>query len=100
MILDEQRKYVSSLTEEISKRGAGIPGHPGQVSFEIPRYALVSCPDGEEVEKKGYCALCSYRMWIIELAAHILFFLQISQQELDTIVNTQHEILRHVNEMK
>ncbi|XP_036178297.1 protein ERGIC-53 isoform X2 [Myotis myotis] len=54
MILDEQRKYVSSLTEEISKRGAGIPGHHGQIS----------------------------------------------QQELDTIVNTQHEILRHVNEMK
>lgn len=33
MILDEQRRYVSSLTEEISKRGAGIPGQQGQVSF-------------------------------------------------------------------
>lgn len=32
MILDEQRKYVSSLTEELSKRGAGLPGQHGQVS--------------------------------------------------------------------
>lgn len=31
MILDEQRRYVSSLTEEISKRGAGAPGQQGQV---------------------------------------------------------------------
>lgn len=54
MILDEQRRYVSSLTEEISKRGAGIPGQHGQIT----------------------------------------------QQELDTVVNTQHEILRQVNEMK
>ncbi|ERE82903.1 protein ERGIC-53-like protein [Cricetulus griseus] len=54
MILDEQRRYVSSLTEEISRRGAGTPGQPGQVS----------------------------------------------QQELDTVVKTQHEILRQVNEMK
>ncbi|XP_006913771.1 protein ERGIC-53 [Pteropus alecto] len=54
MILDEQRKYVSSLSEEISKRGAGIPGQHGQIT----------------------------------------------QQELDTVVNTQHEILRQVNEMK
>uniref|UniRef100_F6SS58 Lectin, mannose binding 1 n=1 Tax=Macaca mulatta TaxID=9544 RepID=F6SS58_MACMU len=54
MILDEQRRYVSSLTEEISKRGAGMPGQHGQIS----------------------------------------------QQELDTVVKTQHEILRQVNEMK
>ncbi|GAB5579534.1 protein ERGIC-53 isoform X1 [Prionailurus iriomotensis] len=54
MILDEQRRYVSSLTEEISKRGAGIPGQHGQIT----------------------------------------------QQEMDTVVNTQHEILRQVNEMK
>lgn len=26
--------------------------------------------------------------------------LQVSQQELDTVVKTQHEILRQVNEMK
>ncbi|KAJ7335257.1 hypothetical protein JRQ81_013198 [Phrynocephalus forsythii] len=32
MILDEQRRYVSALTEEISKRGAGVPGQQGQVS--------------------------------------------------------------------
>ncbi|KAB0366732.1 hypothetical protein FD754_010888 [Muntiacus muntjak] len=54
MILDEQRRYVSSLTEEIAKRGAGAPGQPGQTF----------------------------------------------QQELDTVMNTQHEILRQVNEMK
>lgn len=54
MILDEQRRYVSSLTEEISKRGAGAPGQQGQTF----------------------------------------------QQELDTVVNTQHEILRQVNELK
>ncbi|XP_004601758.2 protein ERGIC-53 isoform X1 [Sorex araneus] len=53
MILDEQRRYVSSLTEEISKRGT-VAGQPGQLS----------------------------------------------QQNLDTIVNTQHEILRQVNEIK
>jgi hypothetical protein len=34
MILDEQRRYVSSLTEEISRRGAGTPGQPGQVSSD------------------------------------------------------------------
>lgn len=54
MILDEQRRYVSSLTEEISKRGSGIPGQHGQIT----------------------------------------------QQELDTVVKTHHEILRQVNEMK
>ncbi|KAM7320439.1 hypothetical protein ACRRTK_020882 [Alexandromys fortis] len=54
MILDEQRRYVSSLTEEISRRGTGTPGQLGQVS----------------------------------------------QQELDTVVKTQQEILRQVNEMK
>uniref|UniRef100_H0VJ37 Lectin, mannose binding 1 n=1 Tax=Cavia porcellus TaxID=10141 RepID=H0VJ37_CAVPO len=54
MILDEQRRYVSSLTEEISKRGAGVPGQPGQIT----------------------------------------------QQEVDTVVKTQHEILRQVNEVK
>ncbi|XP_032278651.1 protein ERGIC-53 [Halichoerus grypus] len=54
MILDEQRRYVSSLTEEIAKRGSGVPGQQGQIT----------------------------------------------QQELDTVVNTQHEILRQVNEMK
>ncbi|XP_076991443.1 protein ERGIC-53 [Tamandua tetradactyla] len=54
MILDEQRRYVSSLTEELSKRGAGIPGQHGQIT----------------------------------------------QQEVDTVVKTQHEILRQVNEMK
>ncbi|XP_060029937.1 protein ERGIC-53 isoform X2 [Erinaceus europaeus] len=53
MILDEQRRYVSSLTEEISRRGPGAMGHG-----------------------------------------------QITQQELNTIVNTQNEILRQVNEMK
>ncbi|EMP26707.1 Protein ERGIC-53 [Chelonia mydas] len=54
MILDEQRRYVSAVTEEIAKRGAGIPGQQGQVS----------------------------------------------QQELDTIVKTQEEVLRQVNEMR
>ncbi|XP_028915699.1 protein ERGIC-53 [Ornithorhynchus anatinus] len=54
MILDEQRRYVTSLTDEISKRGAGIQGHQGQVA----------------------------------------------QQELDTVVKTQQEVLRQVNEMK
>ncbi|KAF6088253.1 lectin, mannose binding 1 [Phyllostomus discolor] len=54
MILDEQRKYVSSLAEELSKRGAGTPGQHGQIS----------------------------------------------QQELDTVANTQQEILRQVNEIK
>lgn len=32
MILDEQRRYVSAVTEEIAKRGAGFPGQQGQVS--------------------------------------------------------------------
>ena len=41
-----------------------------------------------------------YKMGITELAGHLLCFLQITQQELDTVVNTQHEILRQVNEMK
>uniref|UniRef100_A0A8D0LBI1 Lectin, mannose binding 1 n=1 Tax=Sphenodon punctatus TaxID=8508 RepID=A0A8D0LBI1_SPHPU len=52
MILDEQRRYVSAVTDEIAKRGAS--GQPGQVS----------------------------------------------QQELGTVVKTQEEVLRHVNEMR
>lgn len=32
MILDEQRKYVSAVTEEIAKRGAAFQGQQGQVS--------------------------------------------------------------------
>ncbi|XP_004579517.1 protein ERGIC-53 [Ochotona princeps] len=54
MILDEQRRYVSSLTEEISKRGAGVLGQHGQIK----------------------------------------------QQEVDSVVNAQQEILRQVNEVK
>lgn len=32
MILDEQRKYVSAVTEEIAKRGAGSAAQQGQVN--------------------------------------------------------------------
>ncbi|XP_032069436.1 protein ERGIC-53-like isoform X1 [Thamnophis elegans] len=32
MILDEQRRYVSAVTEEISKRGSNVPSHEGQAS--------------------------------------------------------------------
>ncbi|NXC74815.1 LMAN1 protein, partial [Anhinga anhinga] len=31
MILDEQRRYVSAVTDEIAKRGAGFPGQQGQM---------------------------------------------------------------------
>ncbi|XP_015261334.1 PREDICTED: protein ERGIC-53 isoform X1 [Gekko japonicus] len=34
MILDEQRRYVSTLSDEISKRGAGVPGQQGQVPLQ------------------------------------------------------------------
>ena len=40
MILDEQRRYVSSLTEELSKRGAGTPGQQGQVNLRGPWMCL------------------------------------------------------------
>ncbi|NXR12126.1 LMAN1 protein, partial [Semnornis frantzii] len=36
MILDEQRKYVSAVTEEIAKRGAGVPGQQGQANRVDP----------------------------------------------------------------
>lgn len=52
------------------------------------------------VGKKGSCGVWSCRVWAVELVARRLFFPQITQQELDTVVNTQHEILRQVNEMK
>lgn len=32
MILDEQRRYVSAVTDEIAKRGAGFPSQQGQVN--------------------------------------------------------------------
>lgn len=36
MILDEQRRYVSAVTEEIAKRGgSGVPGQQGQVNFKL-----------------------------------------------------------------
>nr|XP_030114504.1 protein ERGIC-53 isoform X4 [Taeniopygia guttata] len=54
MILDEQRKYVSAVTEEIAKRGAGFPGQQGQVS----------------------------------------------QQEIETVVKTQEEVIRQVKEIR
>ncbi|OXB77153.1 UNVERIFIED_CONTAM: hypothetical protein H355_014724 [Colinus virginianus] len=54
MILDEQRRYVSAVTEEIAKRGAAVSGQQGQVS----------------------------------------------QQEIDTVVKTQEEVIKQVNEMK
>ncbi|XP_042309852.1 protein ERGIC-53 isoform X2 [Sceloporus undulatus] len=34
MILDEQRRYVSSLTDEISKRAPGVPGQVSQQGLE------------------------------------------------------------------
>ncbi|KAK6494384.1 protein ERGIC-53-like [Huso huso] len=34
MILDEQRRYVTVVTDEITKRGALTPGQPGQVPTE------------------------------------------------------------------
>uniref|UniRef100_A0A803YN51 L-type lectin-like domain-containing protein n=1 Tax=Meleagris gallopavo TaxID=9103 RepID=A0A803YN51_MELGA len=54
MILDEQRRYVSAVTEEIAKRGAAVSGQQGQVS----------------------------------------------QREIDTVVKTQEEVIKQVNEMK
>ncbi|XP_068280556.1 protein ERGIC-53 [Nyctibius grandis] len=54
MILDEQRRYVSAVTDEIAKRGAGFPGQQGQAS----------------------------------------------QQEIETVVKTQEEVIRQVNEMR
>ncbi|XP_051630587.1 protein ERGIC-53 [Manacus candei] len=54
MILDEQRRYVSAVTDEIAKRGAGLPGQQGQVS----------------------------------------------QQEIETVVKTQEEVIRQVNEIR
>ncbi|NXX34872.1 LMAN1 protein, partial [Nicator chloris] len=54
MILDEQRKYVSAVTEEIAKRGAGFPGQQGQVS----------------------------------------------QQEIETVMKTQEEVIRQVKEIR
>ncbi|XP_037228291.1 protein ERGIC-53-like isoform X2 [Falco rusticolus] len=54
MILDEQRRYVSAVTDEIAKRGAGFPGQQGQVL----------------------------------------------QQEIETVVKTQEEVIRQVNEMR
>uniref|UniRef100_A0A8C3GJM3 Lectin, mannose binding 1 n=1 Tax=Cairina moschata TaxID=8855 RepID=A0A8C3GJM3_CAIMO len=54
MILDEQRRYVSAVTDEIAKRGAGVPGQQ----------------------------------------------VQVSQQEIDTVVKTQEEVIRQVNEMR
>nr|XP_060617329.1 protein ERGIC-53 [Anolis sagrei ordinatus] len=35
MILDEQRRYVSSLTDEISKRATGVPGQVSQQGIDI-----------------------------------------------------------------
>ncbi|NXA51242.1 LMAN1 protein, partial [Nothocercus julius] len=32
MILDEQRRYVSAVTEEFTRRGAGVPDQQGQIS--------------------------------------------------------------------
>ena len=46
------------------------------------------------------CWRALYGVGTLGLAGHLLFFLQTFQQELDTVVNTQHEILRQVNEMK
>ncbi|NWI49519.1 LMAN1 protein, partial [Calyptomena viridis] len=54
MILDEQRRYVSAVTDEIAKRGAAFPGQQGQVS----------------------------------------------QQEIETVVKTQEEVIRQVNEIR
>ncbi|KAH0627856.1 hypothetical protein JD844_008375 [Phrynosoma platyrhinos] len=34
MILDEQRRYVSSLTDEISRRASGVPGQVSQQGLE------------------------------------------------------------------
>lgn len=35
MILDEQRRYVSAVTDEIAKRGAGVPGQQVQVTQKV-----------------------------------------------------------------
>lgn len=106
MILDEQRRYVSSLTEEIAKRGAGAPGQQGQVSWPGPRRCLGEGRSlGWRSGRKEAEAVWVLRAVLSEVGAlglpgHLVFFLQTFQQELDTVVNTQHEILRQVNEMK
>lgn len=106
MILDEQRRYVSSLTEEIAKRGAGAPGQPGQVSLPGLRRCLgegrsLGWRSGrKEAEAVWVLHGVLAGVGALGLAGHLVFFLQTFQQELDTVVNTQHEILRQVNEMK
>lgn len=59
MILDEQRRYVSSLTEEISKRGAGAPGQQGQVSLRGPWMCLRQGRKQEPCLGVRRCALWS-----------------------------------------
>ncbi|NWI88752.1 LMAN1 protein, partial [Pitta sordida] len=54
MILDEQRRYVSAVTEEVAKRGAVLPAQPGQFS----------------------------------------------QQEIETVVKNQEDVIRQVNELR
>lgn len=42
MILDEQRRYVTAVTAEIAKRGAGFPGQQEQVSSSNKKKPLIA----------------------------------------------------------
>lgn len=88
MILDEQRRYVSAVTEEISKRGSNVPSHQGQV------YCWYMLHGSQ------FCILTLSFSLTVLFSVSFLFKLQASQLELDNIVKTQEEVLRQVGEMK
>lgn len=77
MILDEQRRYVSSLTEEIAKRGAGAPGQQGQVSRPGPRGCLGEGRSGrKEAEAVWVLRAVLSGVGALGLPGHLVFFLQ------------------------
>lgn len=93
MILDEQRRYVSAVTEEIAKRGAAVSGQQGQVCSKYT-LQLAAQPN---FRKHNYF----FQGTLICFSHHSLLTLhQVSQQEIDTVVKTQEEVIKQVNEMK
>lgn len=81
MILDEQRRYVSVITDEVSKRGVNTEsGQVGQLHDQIT---------------KLYCCL------LFSLFIYFSMSLKLdSTSQLSSVLATQQEVLRNLNDLR
>lgn len=85
MILDEQRRYVALITEEVSKKGTAVES--GQVR------AVVAAGGRIQTGCLSFHLLCPFLSSSLQLDAA-------GQQQLGSVLSNQQEVLRSLSELR